>query len=430
MAADQLVPCGGPGQHACTICDFFEMTKRVTNYIIFGVIPVLTAFFLLLGGGYLIWNKGDPGAMLGAKTVIKATVIGFIAIFIGWVFVNTMFMALGIAEWNGFKLNESWWKISTRCSSQEKAVEGCGDGIWQYGKEGCDWNMTVADCQAQSGYSAEMCDTIIKKCDHTTCEAQFCGNGIVETGDGEECDFNESLARCKKRNPSWTDQKCNELISGCNEKCKKLAVAACSNADKSKIGKGCWLTENRNDKDKYCQRGKYVCETDSTSPDYNKVVCKGITPKVYDECCLSSGDGLDQISFDIVRIRDFVQLGAGGGFQDPQARVMCESKQIDCDTVCKSKGKVCIGVGLTNWQKNKCIFVIHHDFNNCNLSQNLATNDCRAKYCISSYICCEGGSCDSKWEPCCKGTMTDKVYGPFKGTGAMFSVGETACYCR
>ena len=302
-AADPLVPCGGPGQHACTICDFFEMTRRVTNYIIFGVIPVLTAFFLLVGGGYLIWSKGDPGALLNAKNVVKVAVIGFMVIFIGWVFVNTMFMVLGIADWDGFKLNESWWKISAKCSHHEEVSEECGDGIWQSG-EGCDWNMTVATCQARGGYPDEMCNEIIENCDHDTCKAVYCGNGIVDGN--EACDYNETLSKCKKRKPEYTDKQCQDTIDNCNDKCKIIAEAACSAADKSKIGKGCWLTENPSDKDKYCQRGKYVCDDDPDSPSYNKVVCKMISPKVYDECCLDGGEGLNDISFDIVRIRDYI----------------------------------------------------------------------------------------------------------------------------
>lgn len=427
-AGDPLVPCGGPGQHACTICDFFEMTRRVSNYIIFWIIPVLTAFFLLIGGGYLIWSKGDPAALVSSKNVIKVTIIGFIVIFIGWIFVNTMFMVLGIAEWDGFKLNESWWKVSAKCSHHEEVSEECGDGIWQIG-EGCDPNMTVLTCQGHGGYSVETCNEIIDNCDPDTCKAEYCGDGEVESG--EECDYNEPLWRCKKRKPSWTDKKCQDTINNCNDDCKIIAEAICEAADKSKIGKGCWLTNDPSDREKYCQRGKYICEDDPSSPNFNKVVCKGISPKIYDECCLNGGDNLDDKSFDIVRIRDYVKLGVGGGLFDMNQMVPCESASIDCDTICKDKGKVCVGVGLANWQKNKCIYVIHHDFNNCNLSQNLASNDCRSKYCITSYICCEGGdNCDSKLEPCCKGTMTDPAYGPFTGKGAMFSVGETACYCE
>jgi len=65
---------------------------------------------LLVGGIYFLWSKGDPNAINVAKTMLKVAVYGFGGIFAGWVLVNTLFMALGIAEWNGIRLNESWWK--------------------------------------------------------------------------------------------------------------------------------------------------------------------------------------------------------------------------------------------------------------------------------------------------------------------------------
>ncbi len=429
-AADPLVPCGAPGQHSCTICDFFEMTRRVTNYIIFGVIPVLTAFFLLLGGGYLVWSKGDPGALVSAKNVITVAVIGFLVIFVGWVFVNTMFMALGIADWDGFKLNESWWKISTKCSQHDEISAECGDGIWQV-KEGCDPNMTVEACQARGGYSIAMCNEIIAHCDPLTCKSQYCGNGVVD-GD-EKCDYNESLAACKIRNPASTDQQCIDFKNMCDQKCKIIVVAACEGVDKAKVGKGCWLTNDMTDREKYCQRGKYICDTEADSPTYNKVVCKPLTPKLVDECCFNRGDNLDTTSFDIVRIRDFVKLGDGSGGQINNMMVPCESQAIDCDSVCAKKGQVCIGVGLANWQKSKCVSVVHHVQGDCSLSQNLVTNDCRAKYCLTTAVCCEGGECKDNLKPCCDPNVTlwdpwARIY--FKGSGSQFSVGETACYCK
>lgn len=429
-ADDQMVPCGGPGQHACTICDFFEMTRRVTNYVMFGIIPVTFAFCLIMGGGYLVWTKGDPSALINAKGVIKVAIIGFLTVFIGWVFVNTMFMALGIADWDGFKLNESWWKISARCSMINETSKSCGDGIWQ-DNEGCDPKMTVATCQGKSGYSKELCNTIISKCDPNTCKAEYCGDGQV-TGD-EACDYNESLADCKARKPDYTDKKCLDLIDNCNSECKIVAVAACTDVDKTKIGKGCWLTNDITDREKYCQRGKYICDDDPESPTYNKVVCRALDPKVYDDCCLDRGEKLDEMAFNIVRIRDYVKLGVGAEGDMAGYWVYCGSKAIDCDTVCKGKGQVCIGVGLGNWQKSKCVSVVHHIAGDCSLDENLVTNDCRAKYCLSDAICCEGGTCKDNLKPCCdSGTSIFDPYTgqSFKGSGPQFSVGETACYCK
>ncbi len=159
----QLVPCGGPGQHECTICDFFEMTRRVTYYFLFWIIPVLAAFVLLVGGIYFLWSKGDPKAINIAKTALKVAIYGFAGIFAGWVLINTFFMALGIAEWNGVKMDESWWKISAKCSIEWGSSGECGDGILQ-ANESCDPEMTIEACQARYGWSKEKCELIKKNC--------------------------------------------------------------------------------------------------------------------------------------------------------------------------------------------------------------------------------------------------------------------------
>jgi len=158
---------------------------------------------------------------------------------------------------------------------------------------------------------------------------------------------------------------------------------------------------------------------------------------------------LDTISFDIVRIRDMVSLDpsvTGGGiigggifgggivFNTTGQKVACMSQSIDCDTVCHKKNMMCIGVGLSDYKKNKCVSVIHHIMGDCNLSENLASNDCRAKYCLTDAICCDGGTCTDEMKPCCKKGET--IYDRYtlrsytSSGGAQFSVGETACYCK
>lgn len=470
LAADdsQLVPCGGPGQHSCTICDFFEMTKRATNYIIFGIIPAAAAFLLLLGGSYLIWTKGDPGALTNAKAVIKVVIYGFIGVFAGWVFINTFFMAIGIAEWNGLRLDESWWKISAKCSKEKGGSQYCGDGRLQDYEpfnEQCDPGMKVSDYQNVLGWTQERAETVASRCkpkgDPEECTAVYCGDGIKQSN--EKCDASEGVQGCMDRT-GWNDKKCLLEINYCNADCKKIPQALCGEGqDKSKLGMGCWLSNKVGDP-KYCQRGKYICDDNPDSPTYDKIICKELNPPLNDECCLDRGENLDKMQFDIVRIRDYVQEGSR--FNDSPAvtpasapnisipnisipnisipnisipnisiptgvpTVPCMSTTVSCDKVCAKMNKVCIGVGLINWQKNKCVSVVHHNGNDCNLSENLQTNTCRSEYCTTTYICCEGGDCGTDYEPCCKKGQEDPVWGKITGTGAQFSVGETACYCR
>ena len=458
IQASGLVPCGGPGEKSCTICDFFEMSQRALSYLMFGVIPGLAALILVMGGGYLLWTKGDPTAYNRAKSIMKVSLYGFIIIFSGWLFVNTFFMAFGVLDFEGFSLRQTWWKVNAKCSSPPPPVTGCNDNHLE-NDEQCDPSAPDSEYAAKYGWSKDMIALVKSKCSATTCTAEWCGDGKV-TGD-EKCDPEETkeacITRLKAGGDSKAEETCGKIIDKhlCKSDCTLLPSEPCaSDAQKALIGEGCWPDNSSGGNG--CRRGKYICD-----PDTNKVVCKLIEPPVNDECCLDGGKNLSTGSFKIVRGQAISSATctvvcqylsgtncseacsgqpASGGIDCSKlcakikgvwAGASCQQfcamyagmtgGSFTCDKVCAKSGMVCIGVGLTNVAKNKCIYIVHHEGGNCDPSGNQASNNCRATYTISGALCCEPETCKDEYKPCCSNVGS---------SGVQFSVGETACYCR
>jgi hypothetical protein len=117
IKAGGLVPCGGPGESPCTLCDLFVMFQRWMNGLLFIVIPPMAILMIAIGGLMLVLAHTSPGGgapetIKKAKTLFKTVIIGLILVYGAWIFVNTFFQFIGINKVNEFRLlPQNWWKI-------------------------------------------------------------------------------------------------------------------------------------------------------------------------------------------------------------------------------------------------------------------------------------------------------------------------------
>ena len=114
-----LVPCGGPNEHPCTICDFFKLIQNVINFILFEIVPPLTILIVAIGGFMFVFSyvnpiEGGPSMIARAKKLFTALALGLLLIYGSWVLINTFFAVIGVASWTGLK--EGWFKIN--CQTQ------------------------------------------------------------------------------------------------------------------------------------------------------------------------------------------------------------------------------------------------------------------------------------------------------------------------
>jgi len=112
-----LVPCGksekGPGESdevtmPCQFCHFFVMFRGILDFVLKLVI-IIGVLMITIGGFMFLFAGGSPAILGRAKTILTSTIIGLVIIFAAWMIINTIFIAIGVADWTG--LREGWFSI-------------------------------------------------------------------------------------------------------------------------------------------------------------------------------------------------------------------------------------------------------------------------------------------------------------------------------
>ena len=121
---DGLVPCGKvvkvDGEEVympCQFCHFFVMAKGIVDFLLLpptGIVFLVGVLMLVIAGamfifGYLV-SPENPELISNAKSLMTSVIIGLIIIFGAWVFVNTFFLLIGVADWTGLK--GGWFQIN------------------------------------------------------------------------------------------------------------------------------------------------------------------------------------------------------------------------------------------------------------------------------------------------------------------------------
>ncbi|MBI4359363.1 MAG: hypothetical protein HY577_02175 [Candidatus Nealsonbacteria bacterium] len=110
VLAAGLVPCGydidgngiyDPINESCKLCHFFVMVDGIIDFVLFTLVPPLAVLMFVVGGGMFILGSGyDPSLITKGKSVMVSTAIGLLITYGSWVFVNTFFVLIGLANTN------------------------------------------------------------------------------------------------------------------------------------------------------------------------------------------------------------------------------------------------------------------------------------------------------------------------------------------
>lgn len=96
--AGGLVPCGGPGEKLCELCDFFKLGKNIINFLLEDVaLPVATVMFAA-GGVMLAISGGSPKRQELGKKILTSAVVGLIIVLASWLIINTVINLLAGGE--------------------------------------------------------------------------------------------------------------------------------------------------------------------------------------------------------------------------------------------------------------------------------------------------------------------------------------------
>jgi len=84
-----FVPCGNPGQRACTIGDIFTGTAAIINFFIaFAGLYAIT--FIIVSGIRMVLAAGNPTKITAARKSMASSIIGFVIVLISFVSINTL----------------------------------------------------------------------------------------------------------------------------------------------------------------------------------------------------------------------------------------------------------------------------------------------------------------------------------------------------
>ena len=100
-----LVPCGNPGQPACTIGCFFVMLANIYDFLVKWIAAPLATLAITIGAVMLMISAGNPNLATNGKKVLWAAIIGLALVFCSWLIINTLLSALGFNMGSWFNPN-------------------------------------------------------------------------------------------------------------------------------------------------------------------------------------------------------------------------------------------------------------------------------------------------------------------------------------
>lgn len=89
-----LVQCGGEDQEACGFQDFFDMIKRVIQYLLYCIIPPIAILILTIGGIILIVSGGSPNLKSLGNRILFYTIIGLFIAYGSWLIIDLILKAI------------------------------------------------------------------------------------------------------------------------------------------------------------------------------------------------------------------------------------------------------------------------------------------------------------------------------------------------
>jgi len=366
-----LIPCGRISDDCdtawderadCNLCHLIIMGKLIIDFLLETAV-VVGALFVTLGGILYIFAAGDKGKMALAKRTISLTLYGFAIVFVSWIIVDTVMIVFGYID--PLDSGGKWHKMN--------------------------------------------CEVPMRTCDN------FCGNGIVDPG--EECERTESLADFQART-GGTAAEWVEMKGSCSFGCDFRCIDPSTGEPDDRIGEGCYNplggTGSR------CQKGKYTCLVDSdtvecvdifSDPNYSWDP-QYVGKKVYDYCCSFMEGEITK-----TEARTAIQDLGVTRIKHPEAWTDSGANPaFHCEDVCKSAGKICVGVGLTDdVMADGCHGVTCHSGSDC--TGNTGNLDCRLPFPFvragdhNECTKCNGDNCT------------------YKGVDSPYYVGYSSCLC-
>ena len=96
--AQGIVPCGNPGEKACTITDFFTLLTNIYSFIIWSIATPLAIIAIIVGAIFMMISGGNPNLMSRGKEILKLAIIGLVLVFGSYLIIDFILKTLGFTQ--------------------------------------------------------------------------------------------------------------------------------------------------------------------------------------------------------------------------------------------------------------------------------------------------------------------------------------------
>ena len=127
-----LVPCGGPGEHPCTLCDFFVLLNNIVDFLLFKLVPPIALLLLIIGGAMFLVSTGNPNTVSQGRAIVTSVVIGLVIIYGAYFFIGLILQSIGLSRWTR-DIYHNWWdkgifEIQCNVNSTPSSSNSSGNG--------------------------------------------------------------------------------------------------------------------------------------------------------------------------------------------------------------------------------------------------------------------------------------------------------------
>lgn len=135
-----IVSCSDPagiGSVSCNICSMVTLGQNIINFAILIAMPI--AMLLFAWAGFLYFTSGFSSAQITtAHSIFKKTAIGFVAVLVAWLVVNTVILQVIVKNNAGYfsDVGGTWYKVPQCSGAREtnKMVKDLLGGIFAPGR--------------------------------------------------------------------------------------------------------------------------------------------------------------------------------------------------------------------------------------------------------------------------------------------------------
>ncbi|MDE2001642.1 MAG: hypothetical protein KGI60_03725 [Patescibacteria group bacterium] len=91
--AQGLVPCGNPGQAACTLCDALQLVKNLINFMLQAGFA-LVGLFIAWGAFVIMTAGGSEERVKEGRKIMTTAVTGLVIMLTAWLVLGTIIQIL------------------------------------------------------------------------------------------------------------------------------------------------------------------------------------------------------------------------------------------------------------------------------------------------------------------------------------------------